>query len=278
MNRHIPAFAAFLALTGTAWSQAPAPAPAPAGAVVEQSNEYRFQLDLQVNQAALNKFLPAGWESAAATQGAAKDCNLRLIFIDRINVQGGDNRVLPPGKDIVVFLEAPVRQSGGAAGAPPVTGRMILAGISENNSATAGTFGVLVKATKVSASRAIATSDGKTQVTEDWDLTGAGGEHAQMHVKYVRGPANHAGSDVRFYNPANPAQIVVMHGEQETDITRNVTTTPPDRVQEFSFSAGGGKFAPLFDGTQKPLSWDAQPTYRRTVMADTITIPRPDGR
>jgi hypothetical protein len=237
-----------------ALAQAPAP-------VVEQSNEYRFQLDLQVNQAALNRLLPAGWESAAATQGAAKDCNLRLIFIDRINVQGGDNRVLAPGKDTLVYLEAPVRQSGGGAG----SGRMVLAGISENDSATAATFGTLVKASRVSTARNIATADGRTSVTEDWDLTGTGGEHARLHVKYVRGPANRAASDVRFYNPANPAEVMTAHTEQETDITRNVTTAPPDRVQEFSFQAGGGRFAPLFDGSEKPLSWDSQPTYRRAI-------------
>jgi hypothetical protein len=258
--------ALLLVLCGGAQAQAPAASPiTPATAPVEQSNDYRFQIDLQVNQAALNKALPAGWESAAATQGAAKDCNLRLIFIDRVNVQDGAGRVLPPGKDIVVYLEAPVRQSGAAAGATPLTGRMVLAGISENDSATAGTFGALVKATKVTTARAIATADGKTTVSEDWDLTGAGGEHVRLHVKYVRGPANRAAADVRFFNPANPAQFVTAHTEQETDITRNVTTTPPDRVQEFSLTAGGGKFAALLDGTQKPLSWDAQPTYRRAI-------------
>ncbi len=244
-----------LLLAGSALAQAPA-----AGTVVEQSNEYRFQLDLAVNQAALNKLLPAGWESATAAQGPAKDCNLRLIFIDRVNVLGGDNRVLPPGKDMAVYLEAPVKQSAGTG-----TGRMVLAGISENNSATAATFGTLVKATRVSASRNIATSNGNTTVTEDWDLTGTGGEHARLHVKYVRGPAARAAADTRFLNPANPAEFVTVHAEQETDIARNVTTTPPDRVQEFSFEAGGGKFAPLFDGTQKPLSWDSQPTYRRSI-------------
>ncbi len=252
--------ATLLLLSGSAFAQAPAPVPAASGTVVEQSNEYRFQLDLQVNQAALTKLLPAGWESAAATTGAAKDCNLRLIFIDRINVLGGDNRVLAPGKDTVVYLEAPVRQSGGTQGA-----RIVLAGISENNSATAATFGALVKATRVSAARNIATTNGATTVTEDWDLTGAGGEHARLHVKYVRGPAGRNAADVRFVNPANPAEFMTAHTEQETDITRNVTTTPPDRVQEFSFEAGGGKFAPLFDGTQKPLSWDSQPTYRRAI-------------
>jgi hypothetical protein len=40
------------------------------------------------------------------------------------------------------------------------------------------------------------------------------------------------------------------------DILRNVTTTPPDRVKEFSFKAGGGSYAKLFDGTERLLSWD----------------------
>ena len=252
--------AALLMMGTSALIPAMAQAPAAAGTVVEQSNEYRFQLDLQVNQAALNKLLPAGWESAAATAGAAKDCNLRLIFIDRVNVLGGDNRVLAPGLDTVVYLEAPVKQTGGTQAA-----RIVLAGISENNSATAATFGALVKATRVATARTNATTDGKTIVTEDWDLTGTGGEHAKLHVKYQRGPAGRAASDVRFINAANPAQFVTAHTEQETDIARNVTTTPPDRVQEFSFEAGGGKFAALLDGTQKPLSWDSQPTYRRSI-------------
>jgi hypothetical protein len=248
------ALAALLMMSGTAFAQAPAPAAT--GMVVEQSNEYRFQIDLQVNQTALNKLLPAGWESAAAATGAAKDCNLRLIFIDRVNVLDGAGRVLAPGKDTVVYLEAPVKQTGGTQAA-----RIVLAGISENNLATAATFGTLVKATRVATARTIATADGKTIVTEDWDLTGTGGEHAKLHVKYQRGPAGRAASDVRFINAANPAQFVTAHTEQETDIT----TTPPDRVQEFSLDAGGGKFASLLDGTQKPLSWDAQPTYRRSI-------------
>lgn len=238
----------------------PAMAQSPAGAVVEQSNEYRFQLDLKVNQAALDKLLPAGWQSQVAAQGPAKDCNLRLIFIERMNVLDGNAHLLAPGRDIAVYLEAPVKERAGAG-----TGRMVLAGISENDSATAGTFGRLVKAVKASAARSSVTADGKTTVTEDWDVTGADGAHARLHVKYLRAPAARAAAEVRFLNPADPAQFVTAHTEQETDITRNVTTTPPDRVQEFSYEAGGGGFAALLDGTQQPLSWDSQPTYRRSI-------------
>jgi len=46
--------------------------------------------------------LPAGWVSNAAAQGAAKDANIRLIFIDASNIVGPDNRVLGKGKDLDV--------------------------------------------------------------------------------------------------------------------------------------------------------------------------------
>jgi len=34
-------------------------------------------------------------------------------------------------------------------------------------------------------------------------------------------------------------------------LTRTVNVTPADRVREFSFKAGGGSYAKLFDGTEK---------------------------
>ena len=50
--------------------------------VIERSAEYRYQLDFHVPDAALAKFLPAGWDANISQQGNAKDANLRLIFIN----------------------------------------------------------------------------------------------------------------------------------------------------------------------------------------------------
>ena len=54
-----------------------------------------MQLDFVVPDAALRKFLPAGWEPNVATQGPAKDCNLRMIFIDRVDIT--NRRARPTG-------------------------------------------------------------------------------------------------------------------------------------------------------------------------------------
>ena len=227
--------------------------------VLAQSSEYRFQLDFHVNDAALAAMLPAGWVSNAATQGAAKDANIRLIFIDASDIVGPDNKVLGKGADLLVYLAAPVKAAAGDG-----SGQMILAGIIQNQADAA--FGVLDRASAAKAARSTATTNGATLVTEDWDLTAANGEHAAMHVKYTRAPANIAGGAANFYNPADPAKsFQIFRSQQATDITRNVTTNPPDRVMEFSYKAGGGKFASLFDGSEKPLSWDSQPVYSRII-------------
>jgi hypothetical protein len=238
---------------------APQAGPAPAVTVLSQSSEYRFQLDFHVNDAALAKMLPAGWVSNAATQGAAKDANVRLIFIDAGNIVGPDNRVLAKGSDVLVYVAAPVKQSAGSA-----SGQMILAGISQNNPDAA--FGVMDKATAVKVSRSLSIDDNGTLVTEDWQLQ-AGSEIASLHVKYRRMPANKGGgaAATSFFNPANPAQVQLFKTEQVTDITRNATTNPPDRVLEFSYKASGGTLAGLFDGSEKALSWDSQPIYSRVI-------------
>src|SRR6266853_138018 len=63
-----------------------------ADTLVENSAEFRFQLDFHVNDAALQKLLPAGWETVIATQGPAKAANLRLIFINGL---GSDAKEAP---------------------------------------------------------------------------------------------------------------------------------------------------------------------------------------
>src|SRR3954462_11266674 len=89
---------------------------------VEHSAEFRMQIDFAVPDAALRKFLPAGWEPAIATQGPAKDCNIRVIFIDRADITNPEGA--PTGTSRMVYLAAPVKQTG-----TNNAGQMIIAGL-----------------------------------------------------------------------------------------------------------------------------------------------------
>jgi len=233
---------------------------AAAQTVLEQAAEHRFQLDFRVNDAALAKMLPKGWEPVIATQGPAKDCNLRMIFIDRMAIMGTDGKPAARPTSRLVYLAIPVRHSvSGAAG------QMIIHGLTDNAADAPGAFGVYQHATTARMSRMASSSGSAMTGSEDWEFAAATGERMEVHVEYERGPANRGGAEVKFYYPADPAKFQIFKTEQAIDIMRNVTTDPPDRVRKFAYKAGGGKIAALFDGTEKVVSWDSFPWYVRTI-------------
>jgi hypothetical protein len=211
-----------------------------AQAVTEQSSEHRYQLDFHVNDAALAALLPQGWEAAVATQGPAKDCNLRLIFIDRIAIFGSDGKAASPASERLVYLAVPVRQT-----ATGTTGQMILHGLTDNAADAPGWFGVYALAT-AETSRSSASHKGTTTGREDWAFKAASGERLSLHVEYERGATIKGGGETKFFH-------------------RNATTAPPDHVHRFSYKASGGKLATLFDGTERVVSWDLMPSYTRTI-------------
>lgn len=241
----------------------PAQAPAP-GTMVEYSNEARFQLDLHVPEAALATYLPAGWAPNVATQGAAKDCNLRAIFIDRVTINGPDGRPSGTGSHRVIWLTAPVKEPGGA------NVQLIIGGLTDDPANAPGPFGNYLLATTHTMQRSTtspATGSGAVIDSQDWNFTAATGEHLELHLKYEKGVGNKGNpNETRYYSARTPTFFQISRQEQVLDILRNTTTNPPDRVREFTFKGSGGSYAKLFDGTEKALSWDNILWINRTVL------------
>jgi len=220
---------------------------------LEYSSEARFQLDLHVPDAALAPFLPTGWALNVAVQGPAKDANLRAVFIDRVTINGPDGKpVGKTGSNRLVYLVAPVKEPGGT------NVQLVIGGLTEDPADAPGPFGNYLLATTHTMQRSAASSgSGPIIESQDWIFAAASGERLEMHIKFERGVGNKTNpADTRFYSARNPNFYQISRQEQVLDILRNVTTTPPDRVKEFSFKAGGGSYAKLFDGTEKLLSWD----------------------
>ncbi len=233
---------------------------ASAQTVIEQAAEHRYQLDFRVNDAALAKLLPPGWEVVIATQGPAKDCNLRMIFIDRMVIMGGDGKAAARHTARLVYLAIPVRETG-----TKNAGQMIIHGLTELAADAPGDFGVYQHATTARMSRTHASSGGVLTGSENWEFAAASGEHMSLQVEYVRGPARKGANEVKFFYPNDPSKFQVFKTDQAIDIMRNPTTNPPDTIKKFSYKAGGGRIAALFDGTEKVVSWDSFPWYIRTV-------------
>ena len=219
--------------------------------MVEHSSEARFQLDLKVPDAALMSYLPGGWTPNVATQGAAKDCNLRVVFIDRVTINAPDGKPVGKGSNRLVYLVAPVKDAFGT------NVQLVIGGLTEDPSDAPGPFGVYLQATTHSMTGLTEIFSIHSLDKQDWVFEAATGEHLELHIVFTPGVGNRTNpTEVKFYSAKNPSFFQISKQEQVLDILRNVTTNPPDRVTEFSFKGSGGTFAKLFDGTEKVLSWD----------------------
>src|SRR5262245_19472516 len=225
---------------------------------VEQNAEFRMQLDFVVPDPALRKFLPAGWEPNIATQGPAKDCNLRLIFLDRVDITGADGA--PIGSSRLVYLAVPLKQAGSSN-----AGQMIIAGLTSDPKDAPGPFGNYELATTVNMDRSLKATGKDALMEENWEFVAGSGERLEVHLKYERGPARKGGSEVKFFSPTNPSSYQIFKVEQGIDIMRNATVPIRDRVKEFSYKAAGGRLGPLFDGTERVVSIDSFHWYNRGV-------------
>ena len=236
-------------------------ASARAQTLVEYSAEARFQLDLHVPDAALASFIPAGWSLNVGTQGPAKDANLRAIFVDRLTINGPDGKPVGNGSNRLVYLAAPVKDPSGA------TAQLVIGGITEDPSDVPGPLGVYLAATTHKMVRSVSAEAGPIVETQDWVFAAAGGERLEMHIKFERGSANKGNpAETKFYSAKDPRVYQISKQEQVLDILRNVTTTPPDRVREFTFKGAGGTYAKLFDGSERSLSWDNILWINRSVL------------
>jgi hypothetical protein len=230
---------------------------------VEFSAEARFQLDLHVPDAAITAMLPPGFTLNVATQGPAKDCNLRAIFVDRMTINGPDGKPVGKGSSRLVYLAAPVKDPGGA------NAQVVVGGLVDDPADAPGPFGVYLAATTThTMTRSTsAGASGAPLDSQDWVFHAPGGEHLELHIKYEHGIANHGNpSEGKFYSAKTPSTVQTWRQEQVLDILRNPTTNPPDKVKEFSFKASGGSYAKLFDGTEKPVSWDNIIWLNRTIL------------
>src|SRR4029078_3839716 len=210
--------------------------------------------------AVLASFLPKGWRPYAATQGAAKDCNLRGVFFDRVTINAPDGKPLSKVSNRLAYLVAPVKDPSGA------NVQLVIGGLTEDPADAPGPFGNYLLATTPPAKLFTEYLGAQSLSSQDWVFAASTGEKLELHISFEPGVGNRANpAEVKFYSAKNPSFFKNSKQDQVLDILRNVTTNPPDRVKEFSFKASGGSFAKLFDGTQKVLSWDNVMWLNRTI-------------
>jgi hypothetical protein len=222
---------------------------AQAETLIEHGAETRMQLDFAVPDAALKRFLPAGWETDVATSGGAKDCNLRLIFVDRSDITGADGT--PKGASQLVYVEVPVKKAG-------LSGRMVLDGLTASPKDAPGPFGVYKAAVSHRMERTATETAGQAVVTaESWEFAGPNGERMELHLKYEQRAARRGVSEIKQISAADPNFYQIHKVIQGLDPMRNATVPTPDTVSAFSYLGKSAMLDALLDGKERVVSIDS---------------------
>ena len=150
--------------------------PVAAQTPVESSAEVRFQLDLKVPDAAIAPLLPPGFTMNVSAQGAAKDCNLRAIFIDRLTINAADGKPVGKGSNRLVYLAAPVKDPSGA------NAQLVVGGLTGDPVDAPGFFGNYLRAATATAKRTVSGEGANVTETQDWVFQAASGEHLEMQI------------------------------------------------------------------------------------------------
>jgi hypothetical protein len=228
---------------------------------IESSSEAQFQFDLKVPDAALKPFLPAGFTSSVATQGPPKDCNLRIVFIDRVTINDLDGKPRGKGSNRLVYLVAPVKDASGN------TAQLVIGGLTEDPTDAPGPFGNYLLATTHQMRRTTTSgATGPILDTQDWSFAAKTGEHLDLHITYERGNGPlRKYTDVKYYSAKDPSLYQISHQEMVLDILRNTTTNPPYHVKGYTLKMGGGSFDKIVGNATPVLSWDNILWVNRTV-------------
>jgi len=137
----------------------------------------------------------------------------------------------------VIWLAAPVKDPTGA------NVQLIIGGLTDDPANVPGPFGNYLLATTHMLQRTTTSPmNGPTLDSQDWAFAAATGERLELHIKYERGVANKGNpGDTRYYSAKNPAFFQISRQEGMTDVVRNATMNPPDRVKEYTLKGGGGR-------------------------------------
>jgi hypothetical protein len=219
--------------------------------------DVRTILAFKVADAAVQKFLPQGWEPDVTTAGPAKDVNLRVTFIDRIVNQDAEGKALDPVRITTLTIPAKIKGS-------ETRGTMLFRAYVTSASAVPGPYGISVHASANMERKVRIDPAGTTTVEESWEFQSQDGDSIQLQIQYVRGASTPADkAEAKLYSAAKPEFYRIYRSEQSTDVVRSAGA---DRVQKVLFKASGPKLAPLFDGSEQLIGVTSNPWYTRQTF------------
>lgn len=217
----------------------------------------RTILAFKVPDAAVQKTLAEGWQLNPPTTGPDQGANLIIYVTDFQMIQDAQGKPIPTRPSVALIV--PAKKSGSDLAAFMVTGGFV----AQVN--TPGPYGNFVPARVNVDRRAQIDGDGKTAVSETWEMKADDGTALELRVQFQRGVPTREKVAWQYYSAAKPDFHRTYRIEHGFDVVRSVPAGV-DRLSAVSFTASGPRLAPLFDGTEKLVSITSIPFYSRSIF------------
>lgn len=219
--------------------------------------EVRTVLSFKVADTALQKFVPAGWQSSPFGAGPSKGANVSLVLLDMLTNQGPDGK--PEDTSRVAVLVFPAKKTG-----TEVTVPMVFAGFASSATGVPGAYGAYERAKATVVRNTHTDPEGKSSADESWDFSADDNSGISVQLQFVHAPTARTKLESRVYSAKMPDFYRIYRIEQALDVVRS-SEAGVDRVQKVAFKIKGANIAPLFDGSEKLVSIVSIPWYTRQV-------------
>ena len=223
---------------------------------VANYGELRTVVAFKIPEAAVQKFLPEGWQASPAASGPSKDANLNVVFIDVLTAQNPDGSAAETYRAAVLVV--PAKKQGTDAAVP-----MVVGGLSTPPNAP-GAYGNFTVAGATIDRRIRTEATGKSDVEESWEFKNDSGDAIELELRFVPGATTRIKAETRPHSGVKPDFYRIYRTEQAADVVRSIATGF-DRTQKYAFKATGVKLSPVFNGSEQLISITSLPFYTRQV-------------
>lgn len=233
------------------------------GAVAEtklwSTVESRIILGFKADDAAVQATMPEGWKAITLPKGPLAGINLLLVFMDRHLILDAEGKPMDPSANPVAAL-----MSYGVS--KDVEGvRGYITHIYEIPPAV-NPYGNSSEAMITRQGGKSVDGDSVVSRIEDWSLKTEAGGMVDFKITYTSAGLNWTEGGVsRPYSSAMPEYSHIYRYDQTAELVMN-TTSGYARPNEWEFSASGGEFADLFDGSEALVAVLNIPVYVRDVF------------
>lgn len=235
-------------------------APAWAETLVQSTLDNRIVLAFRVQEAELQRWVPAPWQINPVGAGPSKDANLVVTFVDRLLDQDAEGKPTAVPTYRVVALAVPAKhpQTG-------ESGPLLIRLFNSNPQSVPGFYKTAVQATVQREQTLKGASLEPGAGTDWWEMRDGKGGMIELRVQYQRGTPSRAKAEAKPRSGADPTVWRIYRIDQGVDVVKSIPAGI-DRVQSYQLRVTVPELSKLFDGTEQLVSIAVIPSYTRQTF------------